>query len=68
MGVWPEKNVKFPAAEEAVMSDFYLKAVLTVIAASLIAIVYEQSFPRAVAALGECGGDWEHPCYMKIIY
>jgi len=50
------------------MSDNYTKAVLTVIAASLVMLSIHQVTPPASAQIGgQCGMHVDVPCYIKII-
>ncbi|WP_342241984.1 hypothetical protein [Inquilinus sp. OTU3971] len=50
------------------MVDRYTKAILTVIAAALVALVVQQAVPDASAAVGSgCGlRSWES-CYVTIV-
>ena len=49
------------------MIDVYSKIILTVIAAALVALVFQQLTPRANAAFGDCGSDQFHVCYMRVV-
>ena len=48
------------------MIDTYTKIVLTIIAAALVMLIFQQVTPRAVAAFGDCGTSLS-PCYMKLV-
>jgi hypothetical protein len=48
------------------MVDRYTKAVLTVIAAALVALAIQQAVPSASAA-SDCGTRSYDPCYVKIV-
>jgi hypothetical protein len=50
------------------MTDAYTKAVLTVIAGCLLAIVARQAVPSSGAQFGlGCDGSPQSPCYIRII-
>ena len=49
---------------EGKMIDIYSKAVLTVIAAALVALVLQNSFPGARAQMGSACGQARNPCYV----
>jgi hypothetical protein len=50
------------------MGDNYTKALLTVIAASLVMLSIHQVAPSASAQIGgQCGLQVDVPCYIKII-
>jgi hypothetical protein len=52
------------------MTDTYTKAVLTVIALALVALVAEQAVPRANAQFGfalGCDGSFNAPCFIRIV-
>jgi len=49
------------------MVDRYTKAVLTVIAAALVALAVQQAVPAASAARLECAGSYFDPCWVKVM-
>lgn len=50
------------------MTDTYMKIVLTVIAACLVAIVVRQISPNASAQFGlGCDGSPQAPCHVRLI-
>lgn len=49
------------------MSDLYMKAVLTVIAAALVTIAGKEIVPSAMAQFGEGCGRVGSPCYVWIV-
>jgi hypothetical protein len=49
------------------MVDRYAKAVLTVIAAALVALVIQEVVPKAIAQSGmSCEGTRFNPCYVAV--
>lgn len=49
------------------MTDIYMKAVLSVIAVSLTALVFQNATTPALA-IGEGCGSFSNPCYVKTNY
>jgi hypothetical protein len=49
------------------MIDRYTKIVLTVIAAALVALVLQNSFPGARAQMGSGCGSGHKPCYVETV-
>jgi hypothetical protein len=49
------------------MIDAYTKIILTVIAAALVVLIFQQYTPRATAAFGDCGLDKFRPCYINVL-
>jgi hypothetical protein len=52
------------------MTDIYTKAVLTVIALALVALVAQQAVPRASAQFGlalGCDGSPNAPCFIRLM-
>ncbi len=51
--------------QEGLMLDAYCKTILTVIALALVAIVFQNSTGKVVAAGASCG-DTFNPCYVRV--
>jgi hypothetical protein len=48
------------------MTDRYTKAVLTAIAAALLALVFQQAIPRVAAQISSCGSSSYNSCHITI--
>jgi hypothetical protein len=48
--------------------DRYAKAVLTMIAGTLVIIATQLAIPAARAVVGECGGYQNEPCTVYFVY